>query len=171
MCFNSVERLHRYKWQFNCHQIWREFYTYFLQWCSSYYPAYEPNYSNNPELTTRTYHPTQTCSRLKFVVLWTYIICTEQAFVNAYKYVWWFGLLVMYKSACILAYEITCQMKYRIDSKGALERCNIVTLTWAKWTWLKYWWFVCLFDLILYVPLTIFQLYWDGSSWVEPVLS
>ena len=28
-----------------------------------------------------------------------------------------------------------------------------------------------LFDLILYVPSTIFQLYKDGSSWVEPVLS
>ena len=27
------------------------------------------------------------------------------------------------------------------------------------------------FDLILYVPSTIFQLYRDGSSWVEPVLS
>ena len=30
--------------------------------------------------------------------------------------------------------------------------------------------FVCLFDLILYVPSTIFQLYRDGSSWIEPVL-
>ena len=30
--------------------------------------------------------------------------------------------------------------------------------------------FVC-FDLILYVPSTIFQLNRDGSSWVEPVLS
>ena len=30
---------------------------------------------------------------------------------------------------------------------------------------------ICLFDLILYVPSTIFQLYRDGSSWVEPVLS
>ena len=28
-----------------------------------------------------------------------------------------------------------------------------------------------LFDLILYVPSTIFHLYRDGSSWVEPVLS
>ena len=28
-----------------------------------------------------------------------------------------------------------------------------------------------LFDLILYVPSTIFQLYRDGSFWVEPVLS
>ena len=30
---------------------------------------------------------------------------------------------------------------------------------------------ICLFDLILYVPSTIFQLNRDGSSWVEPVLS
>ena len=28
-----------------------------------------------------------------------------------------------------------------------------------------------LFDLILYVPSTIFQLNRDGSSWVEPVIS
>ena len=28
-----------------------------------------------------------------------------------------------------------------------------------------------LFDLIVYVPSTIFQLYSNGSSWVEPVLS
>ena len=28
-----------------------------------------------------------------------------------------------------------------------------------------------MFDLILYAPSTIFQLYRDGSSWVEPVLS
>ena len=31
--------------------------------------------------------------------------------------------------------------------------------------------FVCLFDLTLYVPSTIFQLNRDRSSWVEPVLS
>ena len=31
--------------------------------------------------------------------------------------------------------------------------------------------FVCVFDLILYVPSKIFQLNRDGSSWVEPVLS
>ena len=30
---------------------------------------------------------------------------------------------------------------------------------------------VFLFDLILYVPSKIFQLYRGGSSWVEPVLS
>ena len=31
--------------------------------------------------------------------------------------------------------------------------------------------FVCKFDLILYVPSTIFHLKRDGSSWVEQVLS
>ena len=31
--------------------------------------------------------------------------------------------------------------------------------------------FVSLFDLILDIPSTIFQLNSDGSSWVEPVLS
>ena len=30
---------------------------------------------------------------------------------------------------------------------------------------------ICLFDLILYVHSTIFQLCVNGSSWVEPVLS
>ena len=29
----------------------------------------------------------------------------------------------------------------------------------------------CLFDLIFYVPSTIFQFNRDGSSWVKPVLS
>ena len=28
-----------------------------------------------------------------------------------------------------------------------------------------------MFDLILYVHSTIFQFCWDGSSWIEPVLS
>ena len=32
-------------------------------------------------------------------------------------------------------------------------------------------WMVCLFDLILNVPSTIFQLNMGGSLWVEPVLS
>ena len=41
-------------------------------------------------------------------------------------------------------------------------------LTWKKLTErLPF----CLFDLVLYVPSTIFQLNRDVSSWVEPVLS
>ena len=37
-------------------------------------------------------------------------------------------------------------------------------------SWLLFVIFFVLFDLILYVPSTIFQLYRDGSSCVEPVL-
>ena len=44
---------------------------------------------------------------------------------------------------------------------GTLKRCLLMGMLF----------FVCLFDLILYVPSTIFQLNRDGSSWVEPVLS
>ena len=43
-----------------------------------------------------------------------------------------------------------------------------------KRTWLdisRFSYLTFLFDLILYVPSTIFQLNRDGSSWVEPVLS
>ena len=29
---------------------------------------------------------------------------------------------------------------------------------------------ICLFDLIIYVPSTVFQIYRDESSWAEPVL-
>ena len=45
-----------------------------------------------------------------------------------------------------------------------------VELIITEWTWIVSL-FVCLFDLILYVQSTIFQLNRDGSSWVEPVLS
>ena len=41
----------------------------------------------------------------------------------------------------------------------------------GKWNIRMHVCFVCLFDLILYVPPTIFLLNRDGSSWVEPVLS
>ena len=53
------------------------------------------------------------------------------------------------------------------NPRGLICRINegdYQTLNWFKL-------FVCLFNLILYVPSTIFQLYRDGSSWVEPVLS
>ena len=42
---------------------------------------------------------------------------------------------------------------------------------WAKSKNILFVCFVCLFDLILYVPSIIVQLYRDGSSWVVPVLS
>ena len=45
------------------------------------------------------------------------------------------------------------------QSKTSCDNCSCYLL------------FVCLFDLILYVPSTNFQLNRDRSSWVEPVLS
>ena len=42
-----------------------------------------------------------------------------------------------------------------------MSNCEFVTLPFVFF----------LFDLILYIPLTIFPLNRDGSSWVEPVLS
>ena len=51
---------------------------------------------------------------------------------------------------------------------------KICRCDWKGWSqenihkWLI---FDCLFDFLLYVPSTIFQLCRDGSSWVEPVLS
>ena len=36
---------------------------------------------------------------------------------------------------------------------------------------IEYFLFVCLFDLILYVPVNNFSVMSDKSSWVEPVLS
>ena len=47
---------------------------------------------------------------------------------------------------------------------------RVVCTTINFFTW-PYLFVVCLFDLILNVPSTIFQLNRDGSSWVEPVLS
>ena len=52
------------------------------------------------------------------------------------------------------------------DFKGTCVRCFVSGSTDYQMNL-----FVCLFDLIPYVPSTIFQLYRDGSSWVEPVLS
>ena len=47
--------------------------------------------------------------------------------------------------------------------KGSRYRMGILLCTQRN--------FVCLFDLDPYIPSTIFQLYRDGSSCVEPVLS
>ena len=47
---------------------------------------------------------------------------------------------------------------------------TLVNLTLCKLMDSSYFVF-CLFDLILYVQSTIYQLIRDGSSWVEPVLS
>ena len=70
-------------------------------------------------------------------------------------------------------------------------KCNVIDLLWATMKCsvmdlllsnnvMEYTWpfirtggshLFILFDLILYIPSTIFQLNRDGSSWVEPVLS
>ena len=60
---------------------------------------------------------------------------------------------------------------------GSTYWYNIVKRIGCIWlkrigdVWLQRIGFVCLFDLILYIPSTIFQLNRNGSSWVEPVLS
>ena len=59
-------------------------------------------------------------------------------------------------------------------AKGLLKSlCLYSTLSKvSNWSpYIFYVSFVCLFDLIFYVPSTIFQFNRDGSSWVEPVLS
>ena len=54
-----------------------------------------------------------------------------------------------------------------IKKKKSVKFQNL-TSTWPRGQGGVY---VCLFDLILYIPSTIFQLNKDRSSWVEPVLS
>ena len=48
------------------------------------------------------------------------------------------------------------------------ERLKLISSLWKK---TEDYLVRFLFDLILYVPSTIFQLCREGSSWVEPVLS
>ena len=50
-------------------------------------------------------------------------------------------------------------LDFHVDSTSLMsfKKCNVTLF--------------CLFDLILNVPLTIFQLNREGSSWVEPVMS
>ena len=63
--------------------------------------------------------------------------------------------LILERMWCLL-YAFTC-IKHLTPLLPALSLPNSFKGFW--------------FDLILYVPSTIFQLYRDGSSWVEPVLS
>ena len=60
-------------------------------------------------------------------------------------------------------YIIMSRLSMQLWSKGPQFKSFSIAVTLEV--------FVCLFDLILYVPSTIFQLYRDGSSWVELVLS
>ena len=73
--------------------------------------------------------------------------------------------------------------KQPLSNKWLRKQFHIFHSCYTLWTeiceinqnfngdWIKFCFFFCLFDLILYVPSTIFQLNRDGSSWVEPVLS
>ena len=60
---------------------------------------------------------------------------------------------------------------FRVCHTFLSVHCNLVRAGFLAFLYVMYYCFVCLFDLILYVPSTIFQLYRDRSSWVEPVLS
>ena len=62
-----------------------------------------------------------------------------------------------------LFYASACTMHGSIIRLDPIQEKTIIVLMTLL--------FVCLFDLILYVPSTIFQVNRDGSSWVEPVLS
>ena len=53
-----------------------------------------------------------------------------------------------------------------IAKTKAFRECTAIQITL-----LFYYQNTFLFDLILYVPSTVFQLFTDGPSWVEPVLS
>ena len=59
------------------------------------------------------------------------------------------------KLLSIIVYDNTVQSRY--NNLGSIRMDGVTSF--------------CLIDLILYVPSTIFQLYRDGSFWVEPVLS
>ena len=56
------------------------------------------------------------------------------------------------------------------EVNGALARLAPVLKTVFHQCVRSYKRFVCLFDLILFLPSTIFQLNREGPSWVEPVL-
>ena len=61
-------------------------------------------------------------------------------------------------------------MKYHEKSIKGFRRYGAGTKFKSKFFYLDLF-ILFLFDLILYVPSTIFQLYRDGSFWVEPVQS
>ena len=74
-----------------------------------------------------------------------------------------------------MPYEIQyCQAMANWNFKKTFcqnKECSLTLVGVIKWPLPSHLVWECLFDLILYVPSTIFQLYRDKSSWVEPVLS
>ena len=93
-----------------------------------------------------------------------------------------FHFLGQMKSCCIVVSPFAALMKSKAQELklrgtnviylrefpiGYFKISNLHLLVKDTENWIKF----CLFDLILYVPSTIFQLNRDGSSWLEPVLS
>ena len=72
------------------------------------------------------------------------------------------------KSGFMLKYEISTNIVPGKHHLMCWPMCLLHTPVFFMWCQEH---FICLFDLILYLPSTIFQLNRDRSSWVEPVLS
>ena len=93
------------------------------------------------------------------MLIWVYTIFTIAPFIGLFgpyfidnkKVQEQFYILTKKRKA------LTGYLKNMFDIKNSLKLISVFS--------------VSLFDLILYVPSTIFQLNRDGSSWVEPVLS
>ena len=65
---------------------------------------------------------------------------------------------------------LDCQKMYLWTINNQISPLNSLPLSQLLCAW-QCFLLALLFDLIFYVPSTIFQLNRDGSSWVEPVLS
>ena len=65
---------------------------------------------------------------------------------------------ILYDKQCTQWWSVSIQIQSIIYSKLMDKQLSAKAI-------------ICMFDLILYIPSTIFQLNRDGSSWVEPVLS
>ena len=81
----------------------------------------------------------------------------------------------LYQTLCVLTYLMGFSFCHQGHAPGVglggwgLVK-NLIFPNMVMWH-IKLKGVICLFDLILYVPSTIFQLNRDGSSWVKPVLS
>ena len=71
----------------------------------------------------------------------------------------------------MISYNIFSGMARRSAGLDQYKTMNMKSLVQFFRQGRTFCWVDCLFDLILYVLSTIFQLYSDESSWVEPVLS
>ena len=82
------------------------------------------------------------------------------------------ALYFYYASAYVRNWSFANEL-YQMYPFQIIDLLNIVWLVYMiKMVQYKHMRIFCfLFDLILYVPSTIFQLNRDGSSWVKPVLS